>query len=710
MNSRLAIRLVVDEKVIGILNAESPRLSAFNQEHQRIIEGLAPLVALTLQTAQWLEQSIHRAALLEAASEVSSYAISIRDPHELLVNTVETIVNEFELYYAAIYLIDEQNPDWAVLRAGSSTTGQKLIETGDRLQVGSNTAVGQALGPFGKPRRFYYDPQEEKLYNTSKPLETRSEIALPLINRTADQNRETLGALSVHSINENAFPEEVVKILQIIADQLAIALGNARSYLRLVAERELNDVLREIDRLIIDPYQSKTDVLTFILHKGCQLTGAEDGQFFLVEGEDTLVVTAAVASDDLGQKIPMIIGTIVGDAIFQNHVLISNLAEARQTTGDGLDHGHTFKGDKMSWAVVCIQEEDGQPIGVLSLEHTDPYRFTLDHINILSALGGQAAIAIKNRTLAEQAKVRTRHLEATAQVGADIISVLDVEELLHKTVDLIHQKFNLYYAGIYLIDYSRKNGLWRRVARLKAASGADGPQLLSREHQFEIDEQSTIGLTIQTGQAQIAQVSNLHVKNLQEPETLSKVFLPLRAKNKIIGALEVQSIQMVFAADDLQILQTLADQLAVAISNASLHEDNTALIDQAKRQTALLKAAAQVSQSVISIFDRDELLNTIVTTICDQFEEREFHYATVFLIDASGQCALQQAGARKQGLQATQENPQINVDASIVGAVVRSGQGQIELNIQARDEQYRGNLLLPNAQSEMLCRCGSARL
>jgi signal transduction histidine kinase len=140
----------------------------------------------------------------------------------------------------------------------------------------------------------------------------------------------------------------------------------------------------------------------------------------------------------------------------------------------------------------------------------------------------------------------------------------------------------------------------------------------------------------------------------------------------------------------------LAGQASIAIKNATLYS-------QAQRRAALLKAAAKVSQSVISVFDLDKRLNKIVNTICDEFEAREFHYAAVFLVDESGKYALQHAGSGEVGRKKVVEGFKfkIDVDESIVSAVIQSGQGAIKEYHMYPDGSNHTMPLLPDSQSEM---------
>ena len=171
---------------------------------------------------------------------------------------------------------------------------------------------------------YYYLRVIVVMYMRAGEPETRSEIALPLSIKTG-QKYEIFGALSVHSAAETAFSSKKdIAMLQAMADQLAVIISNDRLYRRTEAKRQLLGVLREIDRQIINPDESKIDVLNFILAESCQLTSAEAGQVFLIEG-DELKVEVATEKRDLNTKVPMVVGTVIGDAVFRDHILIADL-------------------------------------------------------------------------------------------------------------------------------------------------------------------------------------------------------------------------------------------------------------------------------------------------------------------------------------------------------------------------------------------------
>ncbi len=349
-----------------------------------------------------------RAALLQAAAQVSHNITSILNPEQLLNQAVDIICDAYGFYYAGVFLVDEaglqdqSDGAWAVLRAGRGKAGATMIAEKHKLKVGGLSMIGAATGQ--RRALIALDVGEEPVHFKNPHLpDTRSEMALPLLVGDADGDVRIIGALTVQSIEEAAFNDDDITSLQAMADQLAIAIDNAR------------------------------------LHA-------------------------------------------------------------------------------------------------------------------------------QNQRLLAQAQRRTRLLEAAAQVGYDVTSILDLDELLSKAVDIICDVYGFYYAGVFLIDAE-----W---AVLRTGRGEAGTAMIAKEHKLKVGGHSMIGAATGRRQALIALdvgEEPVHFKNPHLPDTRSEMALPLLVGNEAIGALTVQSTkEAAFSDDDITSLQTMADQLAIAINNARL--------------------------------------------------------------------------------------------------------------------------------------------
>ncbi len=166
---------------------------------------------------------------------------------------------------------------------------------------------------------------------------------------------------------------------------------------------------------------------------------------------------------------------------------------------------------------------------------------------------------------------RAMQLQTAAQVAHAATGTLDLETLCQQGVDLICERFGLYYAGMFLVD-ERRDFAW-----LRAGTGESGRLMLARAHRLPLNDTSMIGWSISHAQARIAlDVGDEPVRfsNPLLPNTRSEMALPLVTRGEVMGALTIQSDQPgAFSQADIIILQTLADNLANAIGNARLYAE-----------------------------------------------------------------------------------------------------------------------------------------
>ncbi len=197
----------------------------------------------------------------------------------------------------------------------------------------------------------------------------------------------------------------------------------------------------------------------------------------------------------------------------------------------------------------------------------------------LQAIRASLEERIQERTAAFQK--RANLLEAAAEISRATTEIIDLDRLLPFIVDLVQQHFNLYYVGLFLVDES---GQW---AVLRAGTGAAGQAMMAQGWRLEVGGKSMIGRCVATGQADIqldVGEAAVHFDNPYLPATRSEMALPLRARGEILGAMTIQSQQVAaFEPDDIRTLQTMADQVAVAISNARLFEQAQASLEAERR-------------------------------------------------------------------------------------------------------------------------------
>lgn len=168
----------------------------------------------------------------------------------------------------------------------------------------------------------------------------------------------------------------------------------------------------------------------------------------------------------------------------------------------------------------------------------------------------------------EDLAYRLNQIRSAAEISRSISSVLNLDDLIQQVVDLILSRFKLYYVGLFLIDETGK------YAVLKAGTGSAGQEMLKRQHQLPVAGASMIGWATANRKPRIALdvgAEAVRFNNPYLPKTRSEMALPILSRGIPVGALTVQSDQPnAFDADDITILTSIADSLAVAIENANL--------------------------------------------------------------------------------------------------------------------------------------------
>lgn len=185
---------------------------------------------------------------------------------------------------------------------------------------------------------------------------------------------------------------------------------------------------------------------------------------------------------------------------------------------------------------------------------------------------------------------RTNQLQTASEVSHAAASILNLDELLPEVVELIRAHFDYYYVGLFLVNKDFT------ILNLRAATGKAGKQLLEAHQALPIGNTSMVGWSAENNTARItldAGKEAIRFKNKLLPLTRSEIALPLRSRGRVIGAMTFQSKkEFAFVDSDITALQTMADQIANAITTASLFDERTNLIKELEAKNAELEQFA----------------------------------------------------------------------------------------------------------------------
>ncbi|MBN2004947.1 MAG: GAF domain-containing protein [Anaerolineae bacterium] len=199
-----------------------------------------------------------------------------------------------------------------------------------------------------------------------------------------------------------------------------------------------------------------------------------------------------------------------------------------------------------------------------------------DDVEVYTTLSRQISVALygallnRERTrLMEESQSRAMQFRTAAEVARAASSILDLDVLLSQTVNLVRERFGLHYVGLFLVEELNKRAV------LRAATGETGEHLLAQGQTITIDGNSRIGQCLSSGTVHITMNAAEESPQLEStllPGARSELVMPLISRGETLGALTIQSERLdAFNEDAVTVLQTMADQLSNAISNAQLY-------------------------------------------------------------------------------------------------------------------------------------------
>jgi DNA-binding LacI/PurR family transcriptional regulator/GAF domain-containing protein len=264
---------------------------------------------------------------------------------------------------------------------------------------------------------------------------------------------------------------------------------------------------------------------------------------------------------------------------------------------------------------------------------------------LCDSLRSKLSSALRSLLLLQQTERDALQLQTAAEVGRAVSSVLDPDELMQAVVDLVLERLDLYYVGLFLVDesgsWTRDPGRW---AVLRAGTGQSGRHMLADGHKLEVGGASMVGQCIAQGRARIAlDVGKEAVRfdNPLLPHTRSELALPLVSRERLFGAMTIQSVQAgAFGAQDIAALQLMADQMANAIETARLY----ATTREALQRTQILYETSRTLSATLGE------ASTMSAVLAGLSQQAGCVYAVLFAVrEATG--SLELRGGTWQGKQ-----------------------------------------------------------
>ncbi|MGC9081723.1 MAG: GAF domain-containing protein [Anaerolineae bacterium] len=505
----LTTLVVVVLLAYAVLNRQlfRPLRELTRELEKRVEERTRELAETSLRLQEANRDLARRTAQLEAASAVARRAAEIHAVDALLNETVRLISDRFGFYHAGIFLIDEAR-EYVVLRAASSEGGQRMLARGHRLAVGEEGIVGYVAGT-GKPR-IALDVGEDAVFFSNPDLpHTRSEMALPL-----KVGEQVIGVLDVQSVEPSAFTDEDVTVLQTMADQIALAIENAR----LLAE--VQDRLREVETLSRE----------YVRREWEQMVSERPGWGYIYDGVEVR-------------------------------------PRERVSPPEGVSPGIT----------VPLQLATGETIGqvALALPHRPP---TDEDVALAQAVAQQAALALESARLFQETRRTLEEMESLFRASEAINTASTPDDVLRAFVDhVVPPQIDRCVLALLDPESPSEEMAVDAVAawdRGKERSPSLGRRWSIAQIPF-IARRSTEPVVISdvATYPDVDEVSRYVFMNVLGVRAV--LGIPLVAGGRLLGWLMVESLTRPyeFSEREVRLYRTLADQAALALERMRLFEE-----------------------------------------------------------------------------------------------------------------------------------------
>jgi GAF domain-containing protein/HAMP domain-containing protein len=544
-------------------------------------------------------------AALNAIAAVVSRSL---DLDEILKNALDKTLEVMDTEAGGIYLLDEELDALNVAVQRGFTP--ELVAEIDGLKVGEGFSG--------------------RVIQTSEPLVVRDLAADSRLTRSVvldeglqsvaivplSSKGKVLGTLFVITYGYREFTDEDVQLLSSIGHQIGVAIDNAHLFEAERRRRQEATLLTEIAKLVSGTL-NLDEVLRLTAECAVDVFDIDCCCVFLYdERSGTLRPAAQVgANDEVIESMADVVFTPsqrMRQAVLEG---LQPLAVEDVPSDPHLDPPHLL--DLQSALIVPI-EVGGRNLGALQLgTHAPKQRpFTPDEGELALAMANQAAVAIENARLFEDEQHRAEQFRVISEVGSRVTSILAIDDVLDQMVSLIQEAFNYYNVGIGLIEGGEL------VTRAGAGSLTDAYRSL----RLKVGQEGIGGWVAQSGQPLLVPDVSQEPRYYFVPEaaeTRSELCLPLKAKGTVIGVLDVQSDRPgAFDESDLVVLQSLANQAAIAIENARLFETE-------QRRAEQFRVISEVGQRMTSILAVDELLGQMAKLIKDAFPYRQVGFGLI---------------------------------------------------------------------------------
>jgi GAF domain-containing protein/CheY-like chemotaxis protein len=555
----------------GVMALVSGAARRFGPEDVRFFEAAAAHISLAVTRVTLLAEAGEKARGLETLGRLSRALTATLALDEVVTKVAEAAVEVLGSSESRVWLADDDGA--ALVLSGQSgslaaTPGPERVAKGEGLVgVVATTRAPLAVTDLAT------DPRVQNVERV------RAEGLASFAGVPVLLGERLLGVLTVTMRARHTFAAEELALLQSLATHAAVAVDNARRFEEETAHRARLAALVEINTTLeaAEPTEAR---LTALAEAAARLLGVDNAGFRLVEGEELVVAGLAGTAGQTMQRPRIRIGeSFSGQVVKDGRPLTASLDEV-----PALIPEHRDADTRLGYThVLGVPLRAGHRImGVLVFRARRP--FTTRHVESAQAFAGQAAVALEHARLSREAQRQAERMRALAGVERLRSTTLDPGVVAQRIAESVRSLLEVQSSAVYRLEATADD--------LVAIAAADAPGV----EPVALFPQGTgvVGLAVRVRRTVISRdpledpgvtlTPELRERLAQTPNR-SALAVPLRVHDRIIGALGVADrAGRVFDAEEIRLAEVFADQAALALESARLHEET----ERGRRQAEVL--------------------------------------------------------------------------------------------------------------------------
>ena len=584
--SQLAVPLLLNEQLIGVINTESTTPYAFSDRDEQLLVTLANQLATAIEKSYLLAAERARRQEAETLRQAAAALTSTLDIAQVLDRILVQLKAVVAYDSAAVLLLQDKRLHLKAAR------GLPLSLVGQDFST--ENKLFDEIWKTQKPLSLTDVRQDNRFEGWGGITHTRGWLGVPLLSRG-----QILGLLTIDSQHVAAYDQRAITLAQSLADQAAIALENAQLYESARSSAEDLRLVTEVLRILnATPVFEEAFPSIYPILK--QIAGATAVCLALLDEDDQwdcAVMHNELEKDNLFKTTMSLTHFADFEQLKNGQPCIVNDTSQHQTLGETYFHEagyHSF---------VLMPLMGKQLLGTIGLLWPETNGINKKQLPLLNQIANATALAIERSRLFTEINRQAKQLKQLNELARQLSGQVNIRTLCQLVVSSLHHDFNFINATIFLLDESSEHLI------LEAVAGSNANRYRPGEYR-QIIGQGLIGQAVYTGERVIINDIRSQPGFMAAAHThiMSELVIPLHADERTVGVLNISSERLnAFAEHDIAMMTLIADQLVVSLEKARL-------FNETDRRTAELEAVGEIS----TLLRRSDSIDEMLPLILDQ--------------------------------------------------------------------------------------------